>query len=78
MSQNYPYYLLEKIIMQGGNGLSLKSMSWDELEEAKSLEENGFINKLVKRDSKGKYMVYKINEKKFDFMGWNYNLGMDV
>lgn len=72
------YSLLETIIMQGDNGLSLKTMSQQELQEAKELEKGGFIDRVIKTDESGKYTVYMINKDKFDFMGWSHDLGMDV
>ena len=71
---NYPYSLLEIIRMQE-NGLSLSTMSFDELKEAKELEKNGFINKEIKQDTSGKYAVYVINKDKFKQMGWSTEIG---
>ena len=67
---DYPYSLLEAIKMQGDHGLSLKSMAFDELKEAKELEKSGFINKVVKEIEEGSYSAYVINEEKFKQMGW--------
>lgn len=65
------YDLLDTIKMQGENGLSISTMSFEELKEAKKLEENGFINKVIKVDEKGKYSAYVVNQEKFKEMGWN-------
>ena len=70
------YTLFETIIMQGENGLPLKTMSYQELEEAEKERKNGFLNKVIKQDKQGKYTVYMINKEKFDLMGWKHSLWM--
>lgn len=57
--------------MQGDHGLSLRSMSFDELKEAQELEKSEFINKVVKESKDGSYSAYIINEEKFKQMGWS-------
>jgi len=64
--------------MQGEHGLPLATMGFHELEEAKKLEEQGFLDKITKKDKTGKYLAYMINKEKFDFMGWDYNFGMNI
>lgn len=77
-AQDYPYSLLETIVMQKERGLPVDTMSYYELKEAKELEKNGFIKKVVKENNQGKYSAYVINPEKFQQMGWGENLGLDI
>jgi len=52
---------LLNIIKMQENGLNIPSMSFEELKEAKELEKEGIIKKIVKTDD-GKYTAYVINE----------------
>jgi hypothetical protein len=72
---NYPYYLHEIIRMQE-NGLPLNTMNAAELKHAKELERAGLINKLVRQDKTGKYLVYVINKEKFEERGWSTKTGI--
>lgn len=58
---DYPYSLLEEIKMQK-DGFPLNMMTPAQLKDAKEYEKLGVIKKVIKKDDKGNYLAYVIDE----------------
>jgi len=60
--KDYPYtsapILLQEIERQGEKGLSLATMTRDELDLARDLEKANRVKRIVNKDSKGEYLSY--------------------